>query len=116
MSGGMAAAQASIARGTAATFIWAMPQVCRDGFTCFAIDGEDDVQAFDDVIFPMAIGREASLAPAFSTQIVESPAGHERRYGGGAGFDRAGHGGDLHLGDAASVSRRLYLLCNRWGG
>jgi uncharacterized protein (TIGR02217 family) len=75
----VAAAQASVARGTAATFIWAMPQVCRDGFTCFAIDGEDDVQAFDDVIFPMAIGREASLAPAFSTQIVESPAGHERR-------------------------------------
>jgi uncharacterized protein (TIGR02217 family) len=75
----VAAAQASVARGTAATFIWAMPQVCRDGFTCFAIEGEDDVQAFDDVIFPMAIGREASLAPAFSTQIVESPAGHERR-------------------------------------
>jgi uncharacterized protein (TIGR02217 family) len=74
-----AAARASVARGTAATFIWALPQVCRDGFTCFGIDGEDDVQAFDDVLFPIAIGREASLAPAFSTQIVESPAGHERR-------------------------------------
>ena len=75
----MAAARASVARGTAATFIWALPQVCRDGFTCFRIDGEDDVQAFDDVLFPIAIGREASLAPAFSTQIVESPSGHERR-------------------------------------
>ncbi|MFY9351020.1 MAG: DUF2460 domain-containing protein [Sphingobium sp.] len=75
----MAAAQASVARGTAATFIWALPQVCRDGFTCFRIDGEDDVQAFDDVLFPLAIGREASVSPAFSTQIVESVSGHERR-------------------------------------
>ncbi|MDO7834940.1 DUF2460 domain-containing protein [Sphingobium sp. HBC34] len=75
----VAAARASVARGTAATFIWALPQACRDGFTCFSIDGEDEVQAFDDVLFPIAIGREASLAPAFSTQIVESPAGHERR-------------------------------------
>jgi uncharacterized protein (TIGR02217 family) len=74
-----AAARASVARGTAATFLWALPQVCRDGFTCFSMDGEDDVQAFDDVLFPIAIGREASLSPAFSTQIVESPAGHERR-------------------------------------
>ncbi|WIW87238.1 DUF2460 domain-containing protein [Sphingobium sp. V4] len=74
-----AAAQASVARGTAATFVWALPQVCRDGFTCFSMDGEDDVQAFDDVLFPIAIGREASLAPAFSTQIVESVGGHERR-------------------------------------
>ena len=37
------------------------------------------MQAFDDVAFPLAIGREASLSPAFSTQIVESPSGHERR-------------------------------------
>ncbi|CAM8660598.1 DUF2460 domain-containing protein [Sphingobium sp.] len=74
-----AAAQASVARGTAQTFVWALPQVCRDGFTCFSIDGEDDMQAFDDIIFPIAIGREASLSPAFSTQIVESPSGHERR-------------------------------------
>ncbi|MCP1468704.1 uncharacterized protein (TIGR02217 family) [Sphingobium sp. OAS761] len=73
------AAQASIARGTAATFIWALPQACRDGFTCFNLDEEDGMQAFDDVLFPLAIGRDASVALAFSTQIVESPSGHERR-------------------------------------
>lgn len=73
------AAKAAVARGTAATFIWALPQVARDGFTLFNMDGEDGVQAFDDRIFPLAIGREASLSPAFSTQIVESPSGHERR-------------------------------------
>jgi uncharacterized protein (TIGR02217 family) len=73
------AAEAAVQRGTAATFIWALPQVARDGFTCFRLQGDDDMQAFDDVAFPLAIGREASLAPAFSTQIVESPSGHERR-------------------------------------
>lgn len=75
----VAAAQASVARGSAATFIWALPQVCRDGLTLFRQDGEDAMQAFDDVVFPLGIGREASVSPAFSTQIVESPSGHERR-------------------------------------
>ena len=37
------------------------------------------MQAFDDVIFPLSIGREASVSPAFSTQTVESVSGHERR-------------------------------------
>ncbi|BBD96824.1 TIGR02217 family protein [Sphingobium amiense] len=74
-----AAARASVARGTAATFVWALPQVCRDGFTAFRIDGEDEMQAFDDVLFPLGIGREASVSPAFSTQVVESVSGHERR-------------------------------------
>ena len=37
------------------------------------------MQAFDDVVFPLGIGREASVSPTFSTQIVESPSGHERR-------------------------------------
>ena len=73
------AADDAVARGTAATFIWALPQVARDGFTCFRLSGDDEMQAFDDVSFPLGIGREASLAPAFSTQIVESPSGHERR-------------------------------------
>jgi uncharacterized protein (TIGR02217 family) len=73
------AADAAVRRGTAATFIWALPQVARDGFTCFRLQGEEEMQAFDDVAFPLSIGREASLAPAFSTQIVESPSGHERR-------------------------------------
>lgn len=74
-----AAAEAAVARGAAATFVWALPQVARDGFTFFRIDGEDGVQAFDDVAFPIAIGREASVTPAFSTQVVESLSGHERR-------------------------------------
>lgn len=63
--------------GVARAFLWALPQVARDGFVTF--DGEDDVQAFDAVDFPLAIGREAMAQTEFSTQIVSSPAGHEQR-------------------------------------
>lgn len=64
-------------RGVAATFIWALPQVIRDGFVTF--DQEDDVQAFDDVLFPIALGREAEVAPEVSTAILTSAGGHEAR-------------------------------------
>lgn len=74
-----AAAHAASKRGVAATFIWALPQICRDGFTYFRIGEEDGVEAFDDVLFPLALGREASVAPMFLTQVVESQAGHEQR-------------------------------------
>ena len=67
------ARRAEVAR----TFIWALPQVARDGFVTF--DGEDEVQAFDAVDFPLAIGREAMVATEFSTQIVGAPSGHEQR-------------------------------------
>jgi len=63
--------------GIARTFVWALPQVARDGFVTF--DGEDEVQAFDAVDFPLAIGREAMVATEFSTQIVSAPSGHEQR-------------------------------------
>ncbi|KQZ63742.1 hypothetical protein ASD67_04085 [Sphingopyxis sp. Root1497] len=71
------AAGASVRTGVARTFVWALPQVARDGFVWF--DGEDDVQAFDAVDFPLAIGREALSVTEFSTQIVSSPSGHEQR-------------------------------------
>jgi uncharacterized protein (TIGR02217 family) len=37
------------------------------------------VQAFDDVDFPLALGAQASVAPAFSTAIVTTAAGVEQR-------------------------------------
>ncbi|MFC3786728.1 uncharacterized protein (TIGR02217 family) [Sphingopyxis italica] len=76
------AAGAARRAGVARAFIWALPQVARDGFVAFderGGDGEDDVQAFDAVDFPLAIGREAVVATEFSTQIVSSPSGHEQR-------------------------------------
>lgn len=73
------AARKGKTRGAAAVFIWALPQVARDGFTFFDSGGGESMQAFDDVAFPLGIGRQASVTPAFSTQTVESVSGHERR-------------------------------------
>lgn len=75
-----AAAEAARRAGVARSFVWALPQVARDGFVTF--DGEEEegeVQAFDAVDFPLAIGREALAVTEFSTQIVSSPSGHEQR-------------------------------------
>ncbi|WP_404336207.1 DUF2460 domain-containing protein [Sphingomonas sp. MMS12-HWE2-04] len=72
-----AAADRARRRGVAATYVWALPQVLRDGFVHF--DQEDEVDAFDDVLFPLALGREAEVAPEMSTAIVTSAGGHELR-------------------------------------
>lgn len=71
----VAAAEASDA---ASTFVWALPQVMRDGLVYFE-QQEDDVDAFDDVLFPLALGREAEVSPGFSTAIATSAGGHEAR-------------------------------------
>jgi uncharacterized protein (TIGR02217 family) len=71
------AAREAAARGVSRTFIWAMPQWWRDGVTLFG--EEDDVQPFEDVDFPIAIGAEASVTPGFSTNVVTSASGHEYR-------------------------------------
>ncbi|MDP5280005.1 DUF2460 domain-containing protein [Sphingomonas sp. DG1-23] len=72
-----AAAARGRARGVAATFVWALPQVLRDGFVHF--EQEDEMDAFDDVLFPLALGREAEVAPEVSTAIVTSAGGRESR-------------------------------------
>jgi uncharacterized protein (TIGR02217 family) len=73
-----AAAQVGRARGVAATYIWAQPQVLRDGYVHFD-EGDVSVQAFDDVQFPLALGRGATVTPGFSTAIVTTASGHEQR-------------------------------------
>jgi uncharacterized protein (TIGR02217 family) len=65
------------ARGCAEVFIWALPQVVRDGLTLFG--EEEAVTPFDDVLFPIEIGQEASVAPGFSTNVVTSASGFEAR-------------------------------------
>lgn len=65
------------ARGVARTFVWALPQVLRDGFIHF--DAEADVTGFDDVSFPLPLGREVEVTPEHSTAIVASAGGHEAR-------------------------------------
>ena len=73
----VAAAEDARRAGFAETFIWALPQLLRDGVTLFG--EEEPVDEYDDVAFPIAIGAEASVAPAFSTAIVTSAGGHEFR-------------------------------------
>lgn len=73
-----AAADAAVRRGTAEVFAWALPQVIRDGFVHFRI-GEDQVDAFEDVSFPLALGREVAVEPAFRTAIVTTANGVEQR-------------------------------------
>ncbi|MFW2850558.1 DUF2460 domain-containing protein [Sphingomonas sp. TX0543] len=72
-----AAADAALRRGARRAYLWALPQVMRDGLVHW--DEEDDVTAFDDVLFPLALGREAEVAPEFSTTIVTSAGGSETR-------------------------------------
>ncbi|MBV8971633.1 MAG: DUF2460 domain-containing protein [Sphingomonadaceae bacterium] len=74
----VAAAAASLARGTAETFVWAWPQVARDGVVAFDL-GEDPMPAFHDVLFPLAIGLKAGGGPEFATQIATSSSGYEQR-------------------------------------
>ncbi len=77
----MAAARTAARRGVAATFLWALPQICRDGLTAYpyALEEEQNMLHFDNVRFPIAIGREASVLTEFSTAVVESASGHEQR-------------------------------------
>ncbi|MGI4878719.1 MAG: non-contractile tail sheath protein, partial [Janthinobacterium lividum] len=74
-----AAAAASLDGGTAETFVWAWPQVARDGFVAFEIEGDETVPVFHDVLFPLALGYGASGGPQFSTQVALSSSGFEQR-------------------------------------
>lgn len=75
-----AAASEAVALGVAETFIWALPQVSRDGFVRLpGINGDDTMQSFDDVLFPLALGRDASVTPEFSTNVTITASGFERR-------------------------------------
>lgn len=63
--------------------VWALPQIRRDGYLRLpppATDtGEPPMQAFDDVPYPLALGRDASVSPEFSTTIAVTTSGFERR-------------------------------------
>src|SRR3546814_13712707 len=40
---------------------------------------EDGLQAFDDVLYPFALGRGSAVSPEFSTSVAITSSGHERR-------------------------------------
>ena len=68
------------ARGVPRRFVWALPQVARDGYVRLPEPTEDNaMNAFDDVPYPLALGRDASTACEFSTSVAVTASGHERR-------------------------------------
>jgi len=66
-------------RGVTRRYVWALPQVSRDGYTQMQPPQEDSVQAFDDVLYPFALGRTTMVSPEFSTSVAVTASGHERR-------------------------------------
>lgn len=73
----VAATDAARGRGVAETFLWALPQVLRDGFIYF--EEERAMEAFDDVRFPLALGAQAEVMPETSTAIAVAAGGAEAR-------------------------------------
>ena len=76
------AAKAARIRGVANSFVWAWPQVARDGFVTFDIQGDETMPAFHDVRFPLELGYGATGGPQFSTQVVTTGSGFEQRNSG----------------------------------
>ncbi|MBB3862388.1 uncharacterized protein (TIGR02217 family) [Novosphingobium hassiacum] len=74
------AASEAVALGVAETFVWALPQVSRDGYVRLPdTTGDENMQSFDNVVFPLALGRDASVTPEFSTNVTITASGFERR-------------------------------------
>ena len=70
----------ALCRHNREVFVWAMPQICRDGYVRLPNRGNDDAMlAFDDVSYPLALGLDAKVAPEFSTAITITASGFERR-------------------------------------
>ncbi|MCV0384525.1 MAG: DUF2460 domain-containing protein [Erythrobacter sp.] len=74
-----AALDQAAARGVPRRFVWALPQVARDGYIRIPSPQETEVNAFDDISYPLALGRDAAVSPEFSTSIATTASGHERR-------------------------------------
>lgn len=66
-------------RGVPRRYIWALPQIARDGFVRLPTSKDHSMQAFDDLSYPLALGRETAVSPEFSTTVAVTSSGHERR-------------------------------------
>lgn len=70
----------ALARDHHEIFVWALPQICRDGYVRLPRTQETEpVQAFDDIPYPLALGRDATVTPEFSTSVAVTASGFERR-------------------------------------
>lgn len=71
----------AIARDHHEVFVWALPQICRDGFVRLPAPSAEEraMLAFDDVSYPLALGSDAGISPEFSTSVAVTASGFERR-------------------------------------
>ncbi|EAQ28348.1 hypothetical protein NAP1_12153 [Erythrobacter sp. NAP1] len=60
-------------------YVWAQPQINRDGYTRLPTILEDAMDAFDDTLYPFPLGRSTAVAPEFATSVSVTASGHERR-------------------------------------
>ncbi|MGB7407197.1 MAG: DUF2460 domain-containing protein [Pontixanthobacter sp.] len=74
-----AALDEAAVRGVTQRFVWAQPQIARDGYTRLPPMKDEDMQEFDDILYPLAFGRDAAVSPEFSTSVTVTASGHERR-------------------------------------
>jgi uncharacterized protein (TIGR02217 family) len=71
----------ALARNAHQVFVWALPQICRDGFVRLPEPTleDSDMQSFDDISYPLALGHDASVSPEFSTSVAVTASGFEHR-------------------------------------
>lgn len=75
-----AALDEATGRGVPQRYVWALPQISRDGYVRLASPNKDNImQAFDDVPYPLALGRDTAVSPEFSTTVAVTASGYERR-------------------------------------
>ncbi|MBN8501964.1 MAG: DUF2460 domain-containing protein [Sphingomonadales bacterium] len=68
------------ARSSHERIVWALPQVCRDGYVRLDDSAqEEDMLPFDDLPYPLALGRDTTVMPEFSTSVATMASGFERR-------------------------------------
>lgn len=73
----MKAADRAGVEGVGEIFLWALPQVLRDGLTIF--ETGSPMEAFQDVSFPLELALGAWVEPVFSTSIMTGGNGWEYR-------------------------------------
>ncbi len=74
-----AAVDEGMAREPHEIFVWALPQVTRDGYLRLPPSEDTDMQPFDSVSYPLALGLDATISPEFSTSVAVTASGFERR-------------------------------------
>ncbi|MCF8473071.1 MAG: DUF2460 domain-containing protein [Emcibacter sp.] len=74
----MKAARFGFKDGFTEIFVWAYPQIVRDG-VIYTIDQGSDMTGFHEIRLPEDISYGASGGPQFMTNIIEMASGHEQR-------------------------------------